>query len=233
MIRIPCVDCGKVGRFQRQPRRSDVRCPGCKELASGILDGVTPELRGYLLSYPVALKEIERFHRVLLGQESWTAYCRDVFDDRAVHHLVQLELFAQTSELEPEQVERRLREALAEGVLPSASLHRTLASLADAQGLELRYLREGRVADFLVRRIYESAQGTEQDPWQVIDVSDELLVLERAGKRSLERYLIEQDGRYYDLHECDDGSEAWFDVTPQVVARQRRKLKKSRAARAG
>lgn len=230
MIRIPCMDCGRVGRFQRQPRRSDVRCPDCKELASGVLNEVDDELRGYLLSYPVPLSEIQRLHRVLLGLDSWADYRDDVLDDRCVDDLLRLDLLAQTAELEADRLERRLREALDAGVVASASMHRHLASLANAQGRELRCLREGRVADLILRQIVESAAGTEHDPYLVVDVADEALVLERAGKRSLERYLIEEDGRFYDLHECDDGSEAWFDVTAQVQARQRRK---SRHARAG
>ena len=221
MIQIDCVDCGRSGRFRRQPRRPDVRCPDCKALNSGVTGEANRDLRSHLLAYPVPLQELKRFYRVLVGLESFEEFHAQVLDDRCVATLYDLGVTFCATNHSPQRVEHRVRQAFSDGALGSATQHRLLSDLADEQGLEARAQREWRVAHLLISAMVESGDGSEASPFLVVDLADQYLVLEREQRVSLARYTCEVDGRFYDIHECKDGGEAWFDVTAQVESQAR------------
>ena len=52
----------------------------------------------------------------------------------------------------------------------------------------------------------------------MLRISDEYDVLRADRRTSREQTLVAVDGRSLDRHVCDDGSEAWFDVSRLVRA---------------
>jgi hypothetical protein len=103
----------------------------------------------------------------------------------------------------------RVRE-LMPGAFFSPSAHAALAATHHALGDDSRAQA--------VDSIRSTGDGTREHPWSVLRVGDEYDVLRAAGRVSREQTLVEVDGRSLDRHVCDDGSEAWFDVSGLVRA---------------
>lgn len=221
MIRIACVDCGRVGTLEVHPQTAEVRCPTCTRLNEGPKAQATQELRKHLIAYPVPLTEIKHFYRVLIGIDDFQSLHEAVLDLRCVATLYDLGVKLEATNHSPARIEHRVRQALGDGALASATQHRLLSDLAGEQGLDERSEREWRVAHQLITRMVQSGEGTEAEPYLVVDLADEYLVLERLDRFSLACYTVDEGGRFYDVHECEDGGEAWFEVTAQVRAQQR------------
>lgn len=111
---------------------------------------------------------------------------------------------------------------IATGLMPGAffspSAHAALAAAHAGLGDEARSHAERRTQALALESIRGTGDGTRERPWSVLRLGDEYDVL-RAGRRtSREQTLVVVDGRSLDRHVCDDGSEAWFDVTRLVRA---------------
>ncbi|MGE0433427.1 MAG: DUF4919 domain-containing protein [Planctomycetota bacterium] len=103
------------------------------------------------------------------------------------------------------------------GMLLSARLH-MLASIAHEKlGHEEDAMMEKMLYQRCLEGIRLTGQGTEEQPWLVLRVSDEYDVLFATG-RTLERQSLVSSGeRKLDHLVCTDGSEVWFDVTDMLM----------------
>ena len=115
------------------------------------------------------------------------------------------------------EVVARVRQ-LMPGAFLSPAAHAALAAAHHALGDEARARAERRTHALALDSIRSTGDGTRERPWSVLRVGDEYDVLRAAGRVSREQTLVEADGRSLDRHVCDDGSEAWFDVSGLVPA---------------
>lgn len=99
------------------------------------------------------------------------------------------------------------------GALLSPAAHAALADALARSGRREEAARERLLAEASLAGILATGDGTRERPWSVLRVSDEYDVLRSLRRRSVQQ-SVERDGRrHLDHHVCDDGSEAWFDVT--------------------
>lgn len=104
------------------------------------------------------------------------------------------------------------------GALLSPAAHQVLAFAHERLGDAAAGARERRAARAALSAIEASGDGTAACPWQVLGVGDEYDVLRALGRRSVRQVLVRRGGVACDRHVCDDGSEAWFDVSAVVGA---------------
>ena len=104
------------------------------------------------------------------------------------------------------------------GAFFSPSAHAALAAAHAGLGDDARARAERGLQALAIESIRSTGDGTREHPWSVLRISDEYDVL-RAGRRtSQQQTLVAVDGGSLDRHVCDDGSEAWFDVSRLVRA---------------
>ncbi len=107
--------------------------------------------------------------------------------------------------------------AVLQGLMPGAMLspsaHGALAEALRGAGRPEQAEREARMARLSVRSILSTGDGSRSHPWSVLRVGDEFDLLRALGRRPRSQSLVPDGERRLDRHECDDGSEAWFDVT--------------------
>ncbi|WP_243059310.1 DUF4919 domain-containing protein [Nocardioides sp. SR21] len=99
------------------------------------------------------------------------------------------------------------------GALLSPSAHGALADALARAGRQQAAARERLIARAALAGILATGDGSRERPWSVLRVSDEYDVLRSQRRRSTEQTLERDGSRHLDRHVCDDGSEAWFDVT--------------------
>lgn len=102
------------------------------------------------------------------------------------------------------------------GAFLSPSAHAALAAAHDALGDETRARRERRTQVLALDSILSTGDGTRESPWSVLRISDEYDVLRSQRRASSTQTLIVDGDRSLDRHVCEDGTEAWFDVTGLV-----------------
>ena len=103
------------------------------------------------------------------------------------------------------------------GAFLSPSAHAALAACHDAAGDDAAAWRERRTARLALESVLSTGDGTRDRPWSVLRVNDEYDVLRHLRRRSRGQRLVSAgEGRSFDVHRCDDGTEAWFDVTDLV-----------------
>jgi hypothetical protein len=111
---------------------------------------------------------------------------------------------------------------LVQGLMPGAffspSAHAALAAAHEGLGDAVRARRERRTARLAMDSILATGDGSAAMPWSVLRISDEYDVLDARARTSVEQRLVTRAGRPLDHHRCDDGSEAWFDVSSFVPA---------------
>lgn len=67
-------------------------------------------------------------------------------------------------------------------------------------------------ADAAIDVILGSGDGTRERPWQVQRVVDEYAVLRHARIEPAGQRLIQSERREFDVHDCTDGTERWFEL---------------------
>jgi hypothetical protein len=72
---------------------------------------------------------------------------------------------------------------------------------------------EHMLAFSLLRSILETGDGSKESPYLVLHVADEYDILAYLEKKPNQQRLERSGDKYFDIHECQDGSEIWFDVT--------------------
>lgn len=99
------------------------------------------------------------------------------------------------------------------GALLSPAAHAALAHALTGAGRPDAAARERVLAQAALASILSTGDGTRERPWSVLRVGDEYDVLRSLRRRSAQQSVERDGGRHLDHHVCDDGSEAWFDVT--------------------
>lgn len=111
-----------------------------------------------------------------------------------------------------------LVESLMPGAFFSPSAHAALAAARAGLGDDVRAQVERRWQVLALESIRSTGDGSREHPWRVLRISDEYDVLRADRRASREQALVTIEGRSFDRHVCDDGSEAWFDVSRLVGA---------------
>lgn len=99
------------------------------------------------------------------------------------------------------------------GAFFSPAAHSLLSQAYAGTGDQRRADQERRTARLALQAILGSGDGTRAHPWQVLRISDEYDALRAQKRTSRRQQLVSRQGRSLDRHECDDGTEAWFDVS--------------------
>jgi hypothetical protein len=115
--------------------------------------------------------------------------------------------------------------AVVRDLMPGAffgpSTHAALGAAHEALGDATRARRERRTQVLALDSILSTGDGTRERPWSVLRISDEYDVLRSQRRASSTQTLIVDGDRSLDRHVCDDGTEAWFDVTGLVSTARR------------
>jgi hypothetical protein len=91
--------------------------------------------------------------------------------------------------------------------------HLYLSYIAKEAGDEEHANFESYVASACVEGILSTGDGSQQEPYRVVRVSDEHDVVEYLDKTFEEQSLVEQENLQLDHIRCTDGTEFWFDIT--------------------
>ncbi|MDO5094093.1 MAG: DUF4919 domain-containing protein [Propionibacteriaceae bacterium] len=102
------------------------------------------------------------------------------------------------------------------GVFLSPTAHGMLAYSYHQMGDEKAAQRERNLARLALETLTSSGAGTEEDPYRVLRVGDEYDVLRGAQRTSVAQRAMIHDGQGFDVHECADGSEVWFQLLWQT-----------------
>ena len=105
-----------------------------------------------------------------------------------------------------------LREAMPNLIL-SAFAHQFLGlifhKLGDEEGADMEII----IGDACIEGILATGDGSESAPYLILRTTDEGDILKHFGKEGRLRSLVQKDGKYFDVLQCTDDSEYWFDVT--------------------
>ena len=103
---------------------------------------------------------------------------------------------------------------LIRGWLLNPGIHTLLAFLHHKLGDEASANCEFELGARCLEGILSTGTGEEVRPYFVLHTVDEYDVLNHLGKKSREQRLVTTKQRQaYDVHECEDGTTLWFDVT--------------------
>ena len=114
---------------------------------------------------------------------------------------------------------RGLTEALAHlppiaALVPRVHYYAALAAEAreDEQDLEL----ERMLLVICLRAILMTGDGSEEEPYVVSAASDELDLLDELDLTAASTALVHRGDGIFDVVQCEDGSEVWFDASAMV-----------------
>ena len=106
--------------------------------------------------------------------------------------------------------------AYASGGVPEPHGTAMLAHGYDQLGDEKAARRETKFARLAMDTLTSSGAGTQEAPYRVLRVSDEYDVLRYVQRTSVAQRVVVIDGQGYDVHQCSDGSEVWFELLWQT-----------------
>lgn len=103
-------------------------------------------------------------------------------------------------------------------LLLSPSAHQMLAVSYEELRDEASAAAERKAAQACLTGLLATGAGSQDSPWQVSRPSDEYDVLAHLEKRMQQQELRNDQGRSFDLMECEDGTQLWFDITTPFAA---------------
>lgn len=103
-------------------------------------------------------------------------------------------------------------EAAMPGATFSPSVHALLAQALRRTGRVVEATRHATLARAALDSILSSGDGTLEQPWTVIRVSDEHDLVDSLGTRPVSQLLVQRAGRSIDVLECADGRVVHFAV---------------------
>lgn len=104
-------------------------------------------------------------------------------------------------------------EASMPGSLFSPGAHALLATALGRTGQTDAAARHARLARAALGSILSTGDGTVEQPWSVIRISDEYDVVDSRGARPSGQSLLRDEGRTIDRIDCQDGRSFHFDIT--------------------
>lgn len=108
-------------------------------------------------------------------------------------------------------------------LLLSPRLHLMMAYVRRQQGDSAGAEAEGAIAHLCANGILMTGEGTKDKPWLVLRTSDEYDVLMFIDKKMTRQALIGHNSRKLDRLDCEDGTQAWFDVTDAMASLENRR----------
>lgn len=102
--------------------------------------------------------------------------------------------------------------ALLPGIFLSATAHAHLAEAYAALGQETEAERERALVRRSLALVFESGDGSQERPWQVLRISDEYDAVAARGRSVAGQELRHVDGRAFDILTLDDGQQTWFEL---------------------
>jgi hypothetical protein len=99
------------------------------------------------------------------------------------------------------------------GWLVSPGLHNALGYAHEKLGRTEDAQREAILASAVMQGILMTGDGSQAQPYLVLQISDEYDVLRHFAKTAVAQTMVTQDEKVLDRHDCEDGSAIWFDVT--------------------
>jgi sulfur relay (sulfurtransferase) DsrF/TusC family protein len=65
----------------------------------------------------------------------------------------------------------------------------------------------------ILKSILATGKGTKKKPYAVMRIEDEKDVLSALKKQARAQFLVQDKSRVFDLLQCSDGTEVYFDIT--------------------
>lgn len=125
------------------------------------------------------------------------------------------EFEATNSLMEGEQYEAAQKQLM--GAMPnlwlSPEAHMLLGFIGHKLGEEQQSDMEMFVANACLVGITSTGDGSRKNPFVVMRTSDEYDIVRHFDKEFAGQRLIQDGDRHFDVIECKDGSEIWFDIT--------------------
>ena len=100
--------------------------------------------------------------------------------------------------------------------LLSPRMHRLVGRAARESGDAELANRESYLVKACLRGLAQSGDGTAGRPYLVTHVSDEYDLLEALNKEPAQQRQATNEQGVFDVIDCTDGAELWFDVSPSV-----------------
>lgn len=97
------------------------------------------------------------------------------------------------------------------GLFLSPTAHAMLRLCYRELGDDSAAQREDRLTQLALASLRSSGDGSQQNPYRVLRVSDEYDILRALGRKSQAQRLQPIGERSFDVHQCDEG-EVWFDL---------------------
>jgi hypothetical protein len=117
---------------------------------------------------------------------------------------------------------QRLARNVSANLLLSPRFHLLAAVAARKQGDEKSASAEFYLCQCCVEGILSTGDGSAEQPYLVLRTSDEYDVLMHFQKQLAMQKLMHQDSRSFDVLQCQDGTEYWFDITDMFRSMERR-----------
>jgi hypothetical protein len=103
----------------------------------------------------------------------------------------------------------------------SPGAHTMLAFVLSKLGEEKGSNVEFELGERCMAGIISTGTGDRTHPYLVLQISDEYDILDYQSKKTRIQSLVVEGNRAFDCHQCEDGSEVWFDITlPHSVLRR-------------
>lgn len=102
--------------------------------------------------------------------------------------------------------------------LLSPQVHYLLSKAAEMQLDTDRTNSEMVMFQACMHGLTSSGDGTEDQPFAVLHVSDEYAILDALDKEPSGQRREMRDGQAFDVVTCSDESELWFDITDSLAA---------------
>lgn len=98
-------------------------------------------------------------------------------------------------------------------LLLSPRAHEMMAQVAAVEDDPELAAEESRAAMACLEAIAATGDGTREHPYRVLRASDEYDFLAYIRAIMVKQQVVHLDGKHYDVLQCNNGREIWFDIT--------------------
>ena len=217
MYVVECSQCGKRGEVPKKPRNT-MLCPACSS-ARDVHQELKQDLRRFLRDSPLPEPIAHQVYRLVTNKDDFREHLEELIANQSVliTSLGYTGVLSMAQQLPPEVLESKLWQLAPMGVYASGHLWLVLSDLIHARGDYESAVQASTISKLLLSAVTRAAAGTERDPYLTALVGDQYELLNFAGRPSVERSTEQRGRRKFDVHSCEDGSEAWFDVTALIA----------------
>ncbi|MBL4847593.1 MAG: hypothetical protein JKY65_18905 [Planctomycetes bacterium] len=203
--------------MQTQPRGPKLR-PACNSDRNRN-EKVKRELRDFLRKTPLPDPVAQQVYRLVMRKDDYREHVEELIAQESVFisgHGYNAVLSIR-QQLAVEAMESKLWNLAPMGLYASGHVWLVLSDLIQARGDYPGSVQASTVSKLLLSAATQSAAGTELDPYLTPVVGDQYELLHLGLRSSVERTVERRRKQVFDVHRCEDGSEAWFDVTALIA----------------